>query len=258
VLQGIARDDVLDLIDGTPHRFAPQVVGLGLLFVHVADDGFVAERARIRASHAGDEPLHRHVPQKPVFVIELAIGHGEIVERHRGTNIVLVDGPVACLDMEVTDLGDVRAGLHRLDQLQHGVLAFAAADDVDAGLMDHFRRVRRVGAADDDRNVPRLFDFEGEPLNRVMHPSEGGERDETRIVFFDRAEEIRCVRYEQQVGLVPVRLENAGEIGNANRFLDAVVLDEQDFHDRSKVSQTATKSRRLRAFLITIRLSFRL
>jgi hypothetical protein len=41
------------------------------------------------------------------------------------------------------------------------------------------------------------------------------------------------MRNEQQVRLVPVGLQDAGEICDAERFLDSVVLDEEYLHIRS-------------------------
>ncbi len=144
--------------DGALHRLAAQILGLAVLPVHVADHRLVTERARIRAPHARDESLHRHVAKELVLVINLAIRHRQLVERHGRADLVSMDRAVARLHVQVADPGDVRPALHGIGQLQHRQLAFAAADDVDTRAEDHVGRVRRMGTADDDRDVQPLLD----------------------------------------------------------------------------------------------------
>jgi hypothetical protein len=142
--------------------------------------------------------------------------------------------------VQIPNLRHVAVMLHRLGELQHRQLAFAAADDVDARTIDHVRRVRRVRTADDDGDVEVLLDLDRERLERVMHARQRREGDEPGVVGFDGPHQIRCVGNQQQVGLVSIRLQDAGEIGDANGLLNPVVLDEQNLHAAHTPGQTVT------------------
>jgi hypothetical protein len=61
-----------------------------------------------------------------------------------------------------------------------------------------------------------------------MHAGQRRKGDQPRIVAADRGNQVESVRDEQQIGRVAVRLEDARQVGDANRLLSAVVLDEQD------------------------------
>ena len=78
--------------------------------------------------------------------------------------------------------------------------------------------------------LQRLLDLQRQALNRMVHAGERRKRDQARVVRPDRADQIRSVGDEQQIGLVPVGLQDAGEVGDADGFLNAVVLDEEDSH----------------------------
>ena len=60
----------------------------------------------------------------------------------------------------------------------------------------------------------------------MMDASQSGKRDHVRINFPDGRFQIRGVGDEQNVCLMPVRFEHAGNIGDANRHLQPIILDE--------------------------------
>ena len=84
--------------------------------------------------------------------------------------------------------------------------------------------------ADDDRNVQMLLDLDGKLLERVVDAGQRGERDQAGVVACDGADEVRRVRDEEQIGLVPICLQDARQVRDADRFLNAIILDKKNTH----------------------------
>ena len=139
VIQRIAIGDVLDFRDGARDGLPPEVLGFCVLAVHGPNNGLVTERAWIRASHARNEPFHRHVAQERVLVVQLAIGRRQLIERDGRPDAVPVNGPVSCLHVKVLNLRDIRPSVHRLRQFEDGKFAFSTADHINAVAEDHIR-----------------------------------------------------------------------------------------------------------------------
>ena len=72
-----------------------------------------------------------------------------------------------------------------------------------------------MGATDDDRDVEVLLDHDGKVFERPVHARQGGERNQTGVVRANRADQVRRMGNEQEVGLVPVGLQDPGEVGDA-------------------------------------------
>lgn len=190
----------------------------------------MAERARIRAAHTRDETLHRHIAQELVLVVELAIREGQFIERYGRPDFVAMNDAVPRLHGKVANLRDVLAMFHRIGKLEQGQLALAAADDVDAGPVDHVGRIRRVRPADDDRDVEVLLDLDGQLLEGVADAGQRGERDQPGVVACDGADEVRRVRDEEQISLVPIGLQDARQVRDADRLLNAIILNKKNTH----------------------------
>src|SRR5262249_40582599 len=88
----------------------------------------------------------------------------------------------------------------------------------------------RMRPTHNDGDVELLLDLHRQLFQRVMHAGQRRERDQPRVVGLDGADQVGRVGDEEEVGLMTVRFQDAGEVGNANRLLDPVVLDEENFH----------------------------
>jgi hypothetical protein len=142
-----------------------------------------------------------------------------------------MDDTRACLHVQVPDAGDVAIVFERVGELEHRQLSLATTDDVDPRSIDHLRRIGRMRAPDDDRNIDVLFQPDDERFDGMVHARQGRERDESRIVAPDGPNQVWRVGDEQQIGLVPVGFQDSREIRDTDGLLDAVVLDEQHPHD---------------------------
>jgi len=155
-----------------------------------------------------------------------------------------MDDTAARLHMQVPDGGDVAIVLERIGKLEHRQLSLAATDDVDPRSIDHLGRIRRMRAADDDRNIDMLFQRDDERFDRMVHACQSGERDESRIVAPDGPNQVWRVGDEQQIGLVPVSFQNTRQVRDTDGLLNAVVLDEQHFHMTSSAERLRALSPR--------------
>jgi len=151
-------------------------------------------------------------------------------QKLEGPRLVLPDGPLGVLVPDARDVPEVAALLERVDEADDGVLAVAAADRVDAVLVDELGHHRHVGAAAQRHDVGlELLHLAVEPEHRVVHAGGEGVGHDVRVELLELLLEVR-VRQEDHPRLVPRTLEGSGQVHDAERFLREERTEEEDSH----------------------------
>jgi hypothetical protein len=192
-------------------------------------EGLKAIAAREWTAAIGGERLQRTAGERGIVLVEqLSRRERQRVEvAPQRARAILVHHAVG-LHPQIGDRAVILTAIERVDELERGVFAFAAADDVDTRCVDDLGEIGRVRAAHvADAAGVMLLDVGIQAQVEAVQPRRGPEGDHVGLVVAHVVEHVVAARTDE-TAVVPGLLQDARDVERAERLRAFDLLDDEE------------------------------